>query len=175
MAMKRLIASAAFLSILALPALAPSAEKGQGGMHGMKMEGHGTMEQGQGMQGAHDMMKMGDRVYQGKIGPWNGEVRIMDMKASMEASGMKPQGGMMHSHHVSVALTDPQTKKPLTGGSGSVTVIAPDKSMTTTQFMVIQGHYGADVKLTTPGMYRFKVNLGTDGKMGTANFQYESK
>ena len=56
--------------------------------------GHGDMKMGgHGQAGGHDMTKMGDKAFSGKIGPWKGDARIMDMKAHLEASGMKVQGG----------------------------------------------------------------------------------
>jgi len=177
MRMKRLAATAAFLSIVALPVLARSADHGtmtQGqGMQGQGMQGQGM--QGQGMQGTHGMMTMGTRIYQGRIGPWNGEVGMMDIRANMKAAGMTPPAGMTTTHHVSVALTDPQTKKRITEGKGTVTVIGPDKSMTTTDLMGMQGHFGADVKLPAPGKYRIKVSLEAGGKVGTEDITYEYK
>ena len=49
-------------------------EKGHGSMAGMhgkeKMEGHGTM-------------KMGDKIFEGKVGSYHGEARLTDKKAQM--------------------------------------------------------------------------------------------
>ena len=176
MGMGRLVVTAAFLSMLAMPVLAQAAEKGQGGMPGT-MEGHGTMMQGQGMKGqgmggAHDMMKMGTRVYSGKVGHWTGEARMIDMKAQMEASGVKAHGAMMNTHHVAFALTDPATKAHVTEGTGSITVIGPDQSKHTYDIMGMQGHFGADVNLPKPGKYTFHVELESGGKTGTATFRY---
>src|SRR3990170_2754104 len=89
------------LVLLALPALGTAAEKAHDAMPGMKMEEHG---------------KMGDKIFSGKIGPWQGEARLADMKAHMEkakASGMKMEG-MMKTHHVAVHLSDPGMKRPIT-------------------------------------------------------------
>ena len=129
-------------ALLALPGLAAAAEKGHGSMPGMKMEGP--------KEGHGGMMKMGDKIFSGKVGPWQGEARLMDMKAHMEkakASGMKMEGMAMKSHHVAVGLTDPKTKKPLavTEGKGTVTVVGPDKKEEKVNFMVMEGHFGADV------------------------------
>ncbi len=171
MGMRKRVMCSAVLSVLALAAPALSAETGHQGMPGMKMEGHGTMMmQGQGMQGGHGMMRMGKRIFSGRIGPWRGEARIMDMKAQMEASGMKMQGAMANSHHIALSLTDPGTKKHVTEGKGKVTVIGPDKSMATTDFMAMQGHFGADVDLPKPGKYTFNVEIESGGKTGTATF-----
>jgi hypothetical protein len=168
------------LMLLALPGISAAAEQGgMGGMQhgdnaGMKMGDQGTM-QGQGMMhGGNDMMKMGARVYQGKMGPWHGEARMIDMKAQMEGSGMKAQGTMMNSHHIALALTD-AAKKPVTEGKGTVTVTGPDKKETKAEFMVMQGHFGADVNLPTPGKYTFKADIESGGKKGSATFPYTVK
>jgi RNA polymerase subunit RPABC4/transcription elongation factor Spt4 len=147
------------LAALFLPAAAPAADMGHEGMQGMKMESHG-------MAGGQDMMKMGDKVFTGKIGPWTGEARIMDMKASMEASGMKAHGAMMNSHHISIAITDPKTKAPLAEGKGTVTVTGPDKG---------KAAIGADINLPKPGKYALDVEIESGGKKGNATFSYTVK
>lgn len=172
MRMKRLAAIAAMLSFVALPMAARSADHGTM-MQGQGMQGHSM--QGQGMQGGHDMTKMGSRIYQGRIGPWNGEVRMMDIQANMKAAGMTPPAGMTATHHVSVALTDPQTKKRITEGKGTVTVIGADKSMMTTDLAGMEGHFGADVRLPAPGKYRIKVSIEANGQLGIEDIQYENK
>ncbi len=164
----RFFAGIAALAVLFLPVFAPAADKGHEGMPGMKMEGHGT-------PGGMDMMKMGDKAYAGKIGPWTGEARIMDMKASMEAFGMKAQEAMMNSHHLSVLLTDPKAQAQLSEGKGSVTVTGPDKGKATSGFTVMQGHFGADVNLPKPGKYTFDVEIESGGKKGKASFPYTIK
>jgi hypothetical protein len=157
----------AVLSILALPMYAPAAEKGHEGMPGMKMEDHGKMD-------GHDMMKMGDKVFEGKVGPWHGEARIMDMKAHLEASGMKAQGAMPNSHHIAFTLTD-AAKKPVTEGKGTVTVTGPDKKEAKSGFMAMQGHFGADVNLPKPGKYTFKAEIESGGRKGSATFTHTLK
>jgi len=168
----RTAACVAALMLMALPVVA--AEMGDGSMPGMKsgesMEGHGDMKtEGHG--------KMGDKVFGGKIGPWQGEARLMDMKAQMEkamSSGMKMEGAMK-SHHLAFSLTDPKTKKAVTEGNGTVTVIGPDKKEEMSDFMVMKGHFGADVNLPKPGKYTFKVKIESGGKNGSAKFSHEVK
>ena len=170
MDMKRFSVSAVLLAFLAFPPPGVAAEKGHEAMPGMKMEGPKESHSG--------MMKMGDKVFSGKVGPWQGEARLMDMKAHMEkakASGMKMEGMAMKSHHVAFGLTDPKTKKPVTEGKGSVTVIGPDKKEERSDFMVMEGHFGADVNLPRPGKYTFKVNLESGGKKGSATFRHTVK
>ncbi|MCL5884973.1 MAG: iron transporter [Deltaproteobacteria bacterium] len=166
------------LMLMALPGISSAAE--HGGMSGMKMDGNGGMKMGDhGMMnsGGHDMMKMGDKVFTGKIGPWHGEARLMDMKAQMEhakGSGMKMEG-MMGTHHIALSLTDPKTRSRVTEGKGTVTVAGPDGKAATSDFMVMQGHFGADVNLPAPGKYTFKTRIESGGKKGSATFTYTLK
>jgi translation elongation factor EF-1beta len=165
MGMNRIKVCAVLLAFLAFPPAGVAAEKGHGAMPGMKMEGHG------------DMMKMGDKVFAGKVGPWQGEARLMDMKAHMEkakASGMKMEGAMK-SHHISFGLTDPKTKKPVTEGKGTVTVVGPDKKEEKSDFMAMEGHFGADVNLPKPGKYTFNTEIESGGSKGAATFSYTVK
>jgi len=184
MGRKQWIAGVAFLSLVALPVMAQAADQGHGTMQGQGMQGQGMQGQGmqgQGMQGqgmmhgGTDMMKMGTRVYHGKMGPWNSEARMIDMNAQMAASGMKAQGTMMNSHHIAFALTDPKTKKPVTEGTGTVTVVGPDKSESTYNVTGMQGHFGADINMPKPGKYTCHVRLESGGKTGTSTFHYTLK
>lgn len=177
---KHIVAWMAVLSSLAVSSLALADDKGHGGMSGMKMEGNSGMKMGghEGMSaksGGHDMSKMGDKAFAGKIGPWRGEARVVDMKAHLEASGMKAQGAMPNSHHVAFSLTDPKTKARVTEGKGTVTVTGPDKKEAKSEFMVMEGHFGADVNLPTPGKYTFKAEIESGGQKGSATFSYKLK
>jgi hypothetical protein len=176
MGTKRFLGGVAVLSILALPMYAQAEMKGHGGMSGMgsdhsgmKMDDHSGMK----MEG-HDMSKMGDKAFSGKIGSWKGDARIMDMKAHMDASGVKAQGAMPNSHHLALTLTD-AAKKPVTEGKGTVTVTGPDKMETKSDFMVMQGHFGADVNLPKPGKYTFKTEIVSGEKKGNVTFSYTLK
>ena len=150
------------LMLVALPGISAAAE--QGGMGGMQ---HGGM-------GGHDMTMTGDKAFSGKVGPWTGDARIMDMKAHMAASGMKAQGALPNSHHLALTLTD-AAKKPVTEGKGTVTVTGPDKKEAKAEFMVMQVDFGADVNLPTPGKYTFKTDIESGGKKGSATFPYTVK
>jgi hypothetical protein len=172
--MKRFAFCTAVLAVLFLPALGMAAEKGHGSMPGMKsgesVEGHGDMKtEGHG--------KMGDKIFTGKVGPWNGEVRLIDMKASIEkakASGMKMEG-TMKSHHFELFLTDPKTKKAVTEGKGTVIVAGPDKKEVKSDIAALAGHFGVDVDLAKPGKYTFKVAIESGGKKGSATFSHTVK
>ena len=166
------------LTLMALPGISAAAgHGGTGGMQqgasgdhgGMKMDDSGKMP-----SGGHDMSMTGDKAFSGKVGPWTGDARIMDMKAHMEASGMKAQGAMPNSHHIAFTLTD-AAKKPVTEGKGTVTVTGPDKKETKAEFMAMQGHFGADVNLPKPGKYTFKAEIESGGKTGSAAFPYTVK
>ncbi|MDA8122847.1 MAG: hypothetical protein M0Z38_09815 [Deltaproteobacteria bacterium] len=169
-----LVVFALSLVLLAAPGISAAAEmKGHGSMPGMKMEGHGDMKTGD----HGKMMKMGDKIFDGKVGPWIGEARLIDMKAQMEkakASGMKMEG-TMKTHHFEIALTDAGTKKLVTEGKGSVTVTGPDKKSEKVGIMAMAGHFGVDVNLPKPGKYTFAVSIESGGKNGTAKFSHEVK
>lgn len=169
MGMRRISVCAVLLAFLSSPMAGIAAEMGHGSMPGMKMEGSAE---------GHGMMKMGDRIFGGKVGPWTGAVRLIDMKAQMEkhkASGMKMEGMAMKSHHIALELVDPRTKKPVTDGKGSVVVIGPDKKEEKTDFMAMEGHFGADVDLPKPGKYTFKVSVESAGRNGSATFSHTVK
>ena len=134
--------------LVALPAYVSAADKGHEGMHGM--------------QG----MKMDDKAYAGKIGPWASEVRVVDMRA---------HGATKNTHHVAIVVTDPAAKAPITEGKGSVTVTGPDKVRTKSDLMAMQGHFGADVNLPKPGKYAIDVEIESGGKKGNAAFFYTVK
>ncbi|HEX8042386.1 hypothetical protein [Candidatus Deferrimicrobium sp.] len=166
------------LMIMMLPGISAAAEHGgTGGMQQGAPGDHGGMKMGDSEKmksGGHDMAKMGDKVFSGKIGPWKGTARIVDMKAHMAAAGMKAQGAMPNSHHVAFMLTD-ASKKQVTEGKGTVIVIGPDKKEATSEFMIIQGHFGADVNLPNPGKYTFKAEIESGGQKGSATFSYTLK
>ncbi|MDD5761232.1 MAG: hypothetical protein PHP88_01815 [bacterium] len=172
----RTAACGAALMLMALPGISAAAEHGgMGGMQhgdhaGMKMDDSGKMQ-----PGGHDMAKMGDKAFSGKIGPWHGDGRIMDMKASMAGSGMKAQGVLPNSHHLALTVTDSKTKAAVTEGKGTVTVTGPDKKAATSDFMVMQGHFGADVNLPKPGKYTIKAQIESGGQKGSATFSYTLK
>jgi len=172
MKMRRIVALALAFTFLAYGGIAAAEMKGHEDMPGM--QGHEAMP---GMKGHGDMMKMGDKVFGGKVGTWQGEARLIDMKAQMEktkASGMK-MAGAMKSHHIALVLTDAKTKKAVTEGKGTVSVTGPDKNIVKTDLMVMAGHFGADIDLPKPGKYKFKVSVESGGKKGSATFSHELK
>jgi len=169
MRMKYFAAVAIAFGIAAYSGAAVAAEMQHGSMQGMHGEGKA---EGQGMA------KMGDKVFGGKVGPWQGEARLIDMKAQMEkakTSGMKMEGMAMKSHHIALSLTDPKTKKAVTEGKGTVSVVGPDKKIEKTDFMLMEGHFGADVNLPKPGSYTCKVIVESGKSKGSASFIHTVK
>lgn len=181
--MKQMAILGTLLVIMALSVPAVAGDKGHGSMPGMSggghTEGQGTMPgmKGESPMEGHGMMKMGDKVFEGKVGPWHGEGRLMDMKAQMEKAGVseKMKGMTKNTHHIAFSLEDPGTKTQVTEGKGTVTVTGPGKTQARYDLMVMQGHFGADVNLPDPGKYEFSVEIEAGGKKGSAKFAQEIK
>ena len=171
------------LMLMALPGISAAAEHGgMGGMQhgasgdhgGMKMEGHDGMS---GKAGDHDTKK-GEKIFSGKVGPWTGEARLVDMKAQMEQSGVsaKTAARFAGKRHLMLFLTDPTTGKPTAGVAGKVVITGPDSASSSKVTLVVMGgHIGADVGLPTPGKYTFKAQIESGGKNGSATFSYTLK
>ena len=163
---KGMLAAAAVGAMLAAPAAA---------MDNMS-QGHGDAKGGHGAHGG--METMGDKVFSGKVGPWAGEARLVDMKAQMEKSGVsaKALAKLPASHHLMVILSDPKTGKPVTEVTGTAEIAGPDKaSSSKVTLIVMGGHIGADVNLPTAGKYSFNVSAEGGGKKGSATFGYVLK
>ena len=153
MGTKRFIVWLAALSILALPVFATAAEKG------------------------HDVQN-GEKIFSGKVGPWTGEARLVDMKAQMEQSGVsaKTAARFAGKRHLMLFLTDPATGKPASDVAGKVVVTGPDKASSSKVSLVPMGaHIGVDVNMPAPGKYTFVAEIESGGKKGSATFSYMSK
>ena len=153
MGTKRFIVWVAAFSILALPVFAPAVEKG------------------------HDM-DLGEKIFSGRVGPWTGEARLVDMKAQMEKSGVsaKTAAKFAGTRHLMLFVTDPATGKTAAGVSGRVEVTGPDKVSSSKVTLVVMGeHIGADVGMPTPGKYTFKAEIESGAKKGSATFSYTLK
>ncbi|MCR4310435.1 MAG: hypothetical protein NUW14_10550, partial [Deltaproteobacteria bacterium] len=136
------------LMLMALPGISAAAEPGgMGGMQhgdhaGMKMEGHDHAA-----HGGHDM-KMGEKIFSGRVGPWTGEARLIDKKVQMEQSGVsaKIAARFAGERHLMLFLTDPATGKPADGVAGKVVITGPDQaSSSKVTLIVMGGHIGVDV------------------------------
>jgi len=177
---KHFVTWMAVLSFLAVSSLALADDKGQGGMSGMKMDGSGGMkmdDHGKMKSGGHDMKK-GEKIFSGKVGPWTGEARLIDMKAQMEQSGVsaKIAAKFAGERHLMLFVTDPATGKSAAGVSGEVVITGPNKASSSKVTLVVMGgHIGADVGMPTPGKYTFKTQIESGGKKGSATFSYTLK
>jgi hypothetical protein len=143
-----------------------------------KTHGHGDTKGSHGAHGGTEMEKTGEKVFSGKVGPWSGEARLVDMKAQMEKSGVsaKALAKLPASHHLMVVLTDPKTGKPAADVAGTAEIKGPDKASSSKVTLVVMGgHIGADVNLPKAGKYTFRVNAEGGGKKGSAEFPYEWK
>ena len=168
------------LTLMALPGISAAAQHGgTGGMQhgdhaGMKMEGHEGMPA---KSGTADM-KNGEKIFSGKVGPWTGEARLVDMKAQMEASGVsaKTAARFAGKRHLMLFLTDPATGKPASDVAGKVVVTGPDKASSSKVTLVPMGaHIGVDVNMPAPGKYTFVAEIESGGKKGSATFSYTLK
>jgi len=143
------------LMLMALPGISAAAEPG--GMGGMQH---------------------GEKIFSGKVGPWTGEARLVDMKAQMEQSGVsaKTVAKFAGKRHLMLFLTDPATGKPAAGVAGKVDITGPDKASSSKVTLVVMGeHIGTDVGMPTPGKYTFKADIESAAKKGSATFTYTLK
>jgi len=168
-----LVAASMFM---AAPGISAAAEHdGMGGMRhgdaGMEMGGHGGMS---GMGGDHDKKK-GEKLFSGRVGPWKGEARLIDMKAQMEQSGVsaKVAARFAGERHLMLFLTDPATGKPAAGVAGKVLITGPDAaSSSKVKLVMMGGHIGTNVAMPTPGTYTFEADIESVDKKGSATFSY---
>lgn len=165
----------AALMLMAPPDISAAAEKGgmqQGDHAGMKRTDRGKMASGV------DDVKNGEKIFAGKVGPWTGEARLVDMKAQLEQSGVsaKTAARFAGRRHLMLFLTDPKTGKPAAGVVGKVVVTGPDKASSSNVTLVVMGeHIGADIDMPKPGKYTFKADIGSAGGKGSAVFSYTVK
>ena len=166
------------LMLMALPGISAAAEQGgMGGMQhgdhaGMKMDDPGKMK-----SGGHDIQN-GEKIFSGKVGPWTGEARLVDMKAQMEQSGVSAKNAAKFAgkRHLMLFLTDPATGKPAAGVAGKVDITGPDKASSSKVTLVVMGeHIGTDVGMPTPGKYTFKADIESAAKKGSVTFSYTLK
>ena len=127
--------------------------------------------------GGHDM-DMGEKIFSGKVGPWTGEARLVDMKAQMEKSGVSAATAAKFAgkRHLMLFVTDPATGKTAAGVAGKVAVTGPDKASSSMVTLIVMGeHIGADVNMPAPGKYTFKADIESPGRKGSATFSYTLK
>lgn len=166
--MKRPAAALALLVCLSLQAAAAGSRA--------PLDGPGDARRG--MQVAHgeghgeDHGRKGVKVYDGMIGPWAAEARLLDVKAEMSRANISARvlEKIAARHHIMLFVTDPVTKKPVENIKGTVTVMGPDKAEEKIRLVVMGGHIGADVTIGTPGKYEFTVEIEGADRKGTVSF-----
>jgi hypothetical protein len=122
---------------------------------------------------------MGEKIFDGRTGPWLSEARLVDPKAQVEearAAGKIP-GVASGAYHFVFYVAQPRPKTPiiLQDGSGTVTVTGPDKKTVTKNLTRMDGHFSADIALNKPGEYRFTVDIEAGGAKGTTTFAHAIK
>jgi hypothetical protein len=135
----------------------------------MKMDGMaGGMEHHAGMK--MDSMHMaGNEVMLGhqEISGVRAMAHLKDVRQAMS------EAGMTTTHHFMVMLHDQATDVNLDQGSVAVKVTLPSgEQLPAAKLMGMQGHFGADVTLATPGEYIFTVgSVLADGQKRVFTFK----
>ncbi|OHB27283.1 MAG: hypothetical protein A2X84_09400 [Desulfuromonadaceae bacterium GWC2_58_13] len=163
---KRIIVMLAALLVASLPLAVVAMEHKEmdhGNHSGME---HETMEHGS-MAMPGDMIMVGNHEVDGV----EAMVHLKDVKEAMGKMGMA------QTHHFMVMFVDKATGDPVEQGMAAVKILDPTgKEGNPVALMGMQGHFGADISLSTPGEYVFK--LGTklaDGKNRQFEFKFSQK
>lgn len=127
-----------------------------------------SMEQHAGMK--MDSMQMaGNEVMLGQqeIHGVTAMAHLKDVRQAMS------EAGMTTTHHFMVMLHDQATDANLDQGSVAVKVTLPTgQQLPAIKLMGMQGHFGADVTLATPGEYTFTVgSMLADGQKRVFTFK----
>lgn len=173
---KRTIVMLATLFVASLPLTAAAMEKmdhdhsSHAGMEQKEMDhksmdhmSHEKMEHG-GMSMAGGMIMLGEQEVEGV----EAMVHLKDVKDAMAKMGMS------QTHHFMVMFVDTTTGEPVEAGMAAVKIVDPGGTEgEAVALMGMQGHFGADIALSAPGEYVFK--LGTklaDGKKRQYEFKF---
>jgi len=118
----------------------------------------------------------GEKIYDGRLGPWLAEARLLDPKTQVEearASG-KIVPAAPAAYRLVILLGQPRAKTPLpvAAEKGTVTVMGPSGKRVTAELAPSRGYFGTDLVLETPGTYEFSVEIQSGGKKGTTTFVY---
>jgi hypothetical protein len=111
-------------------------------------------------------VRMGEKIFDGRTGPWLSEAILMDPKPQVE--------GTRHFAFY-VARLRPKTPILIQEGKGTVTVTGPDGKTVTKNLTRMDGFFGADIALNKPGEYRFTVDIEAGGAKGTTTFAHAIK
>lgn len=126
-----------------------------------KMEGHGGME----MKG--DMAMLGNDTEDGV----KAMAHLKDVQEAMAEMGMPG------THHIMVMFMDTSTGEPIEEGIAAVKIKYPSgKESSPIKLMGMQGHFGADIRLSEKGEHKFMVGTKlADGKKRQFEFEYKVK
>jgi hypothetical protein len=123
--------------------------------------------------------RMGEKVYDGRTGPWLAEARVVSPKAQAAETraGGKIPAAAPSSYRLDICMAQPRPKTPiaLRDGKGTVSVAGPDGKRETIPLVVARGHSEADVTLKAPGTYTFTVEIESGGSKGASTFAYTVK
>jgi len=119
---------------------------------------------------------MGEKIFDGRTGPWLSEARLVDPKAQAEEAraGGKTFGVTPETYHFAfyVAQLRPKTSVLIQDGRGTVTVTDPDRETVTKNLTRMDGYFGADIAMNKLGEYRFTVDIEAGGAKGTTTFAH---
>jgi len=128
-----------------------------------------------GAQGNRSAAWMGVKVFDGKVGPWLGEARLIDPKAQVaEARSGGRFVTMPATYHLVIALATPRPKTHISvkEGKGTVTVTGPGGKSETKELVSMGGYFGTDLAIEVPGEYRFALNFESGAQKGSSGFTY---
>jgi hypothetical protein len=171
---KRMIVMLAALFVVSLPLGATAMEHMD-----MDHSGHAVMKQKDMDHMSHDKMKHDGMSMAGSM-IMLGEQEVDGVKAMVHLKDVKKamgKMGMSQTHHFMVMFVDTSTGEPITQGVAAVKMVdAAAKESGAVALIGMQGHFGVDIALSTPGEYVFK--LGTklaDGKKRQYEFKYSQQ
>jgi len=139
--------------------------------HGKQAEtmDHGSMDHGNhdGMAMEGDMIMLGNAVEDGV----KAMAHLKDVAAAMAKMGMDA------THHIMIMFTDQASGDTIESGIAAVKIERPDGTESgPIKLMGMQGHFGADIELSEPGKYEFKVGTKlADGKQRQFEFEFTLK
>jgi hypothetical protein len=141
-----------------------------------------SVERNQGPPGSPAIMRLGQGVYSGPIGPWQGEARLIDLAVYIEAAGADAVrardarvllNGSVKTHHLAIRAVDPATGEPLREGRGTVAVTGPAGEREEAALLPMEGHFGANLFLDRLGRYTFRAEIAAGGRTGSVAFSHE--
>jgi hypothetical protein len=167
---------AVWVLVLALPSCSGALGTGK------KAPAPASVERNQGPPGSPVIMRLGQEVYRGPIGPWRGEARLIDLAAHIETAGAAAVrtrdarvllNGSVKTHRLAIRAVDPGTGEPLREGRGTVAVTDPAGEREEVALLPMEGYFGANLFLDRPGRYTLQAEIASGGRTGSAAFSLE--